>query len=133
MGIRTTLIGVTIDKKAILRRAKPALEKEIENLSEKFSATIRSPIFAWNRSTKRKFTGEVVTSPRDIVDSAQFVKSLRVVWVSEFEAHMIWDKPYAKTIFYGTPTKPSRDFLTPTINSNPYLYFKKERNFVIGS
>ncbi len=133
MGIRTTLIDVQLDKKAILRKAKPALEKEVKNLSERFSETIRSPIFAWNRETKRKFTGEIVTSPRDIVDSEEFVKSLKVVWVSEFEANMIWDKPYSKTIFYGTSKKPPRDFITPTINSNPYSYFKKERDFIIGN
>lgn len=56
---------------------KKAFDKTVEDLKKAFTETIESPIFYYPTKTYRQ-NGEVVTSPRDIVDRGTLRDSLRV-------------------------------------------------------
>jgi hypothetical protein len=127
-GIRAKTIRVSIDYEKIIRKAQPHLKAEVASLESKFSETIKSPVFAWNRKTARK-NGEVVYSPRNIVDEGDFISSLVISWDNPNKAVMTWNVPYARKIMFGTNKIPGRDWITFTMQKDPFIKFKHTRKY----
>lgn len=51
-----------------------AFAQTAHQLGDKFKDSIQDPIWDWDRTTKRK-SGQVVTTPRDIVDTGELLRS----------------------------------------------------------
>lgn len=104
----------------------PQLQNEIAN-----------PQFDWPRATRRK-NGRVVTTPRDIVDTGQFIDSQTEPRVSETDTgvqmQIGWTAPYAAEIFKGSEgggfisyrgaetvgDQPGRNWIKPALEAQPF-------------
>lgn len=102
---------------------------------------IAKPQFDWPRKTRRR-NGQVVGSPRDIVDTGEFIDSQTEPTVSDSEAGVEmtigWTAPYAADIYRGSQgegfissrgfevvgDQPGRDWITPALEQLPFdAYF----------
>lgn len=111
---------------------------------------IAKPQFDWPRKTRRR-NGQVVGTPRDIVDKGKFIDSQTEPAVNETEAGvemMIgWTAPYAADIYRGSQgggfissrgfevvgDQPGRDWITPALEAQPFgSYFVQRWNEIEG-
>lgn len=75
---------------------------------------------AWPNTTRRK-NGEVVSSPRDIVDTGALLQSKRKEQVSNSIVEFIWEDEVAEGVHDGMVTKrgkrlPARPWTEPTLD-----------------
>lgn len=112
---------------------------------------IAKPQFKWPGVTRRR-NGQVVGSPRDIVDTGEFINSQTEPIVSDTEAGvqmMIgWTATYAADIFNGVVGEDfisyagvlktfdgerKRDWITPALEAQPFdAYFVQRWNEIEG-
>lgn len=109
---------VKIDKQKINRILSKAFTEAVEQLVIDSQSTIADDRWEWPRQTKRR-NGDVVGSPRDIVDTAQLFDSL-VVSQQGNKAELTWEAPYAVIAHEGATTKngteiPARRWVDATI------------------
>lgn len=77
-----------------------ALRATVEDIDAAFLAVIDSSIFPWPGLTYRR-NGELVGSPRDIVDTGDFIRSQSFSFLSALLARFVWSVEYAAIILYG--------------------------------
>lgn len=92
-------------------------------IDQQFKEEIKTVQFGWPGPTKRK-NGQVVGSPRDIVDLGGFLRSQRRDRPSATELRFTWNVPYASLILTGYKTKsgsvwPPRNWIKPALEAQP--------------
>ena len=112
---------------------------------------IAKPQFNWPRETRRQ-NGQVVGSPRDIVDKGKFIDSQTEPTVSDSDTRVEmtigWTAPYAAEIYMGSQgggfissrgfevvgDQPGRDWITPALKAQPFdTYFVQRWKELEGS
>jgi hypothetical protein len=88
-------------------------------LFPKFQDSIVQQRYDWPQITIRK-NGQVVTSPRNIVDSGAFKLSQERTMLNATTCLFTWNVPYSSLILTGYTTKagnimPPRDWITPVL------------------
>jgi hypothetical protein len=129
-----TLTNPQFTKKQIERVCVAALESLVEDLAVKFRELIESPVFAWPGATVRQ-SGEVVGSPRNIVDLGNLRDSQETQRLSAAAFRYSWDVLYAAYVFYGYTllngeSRPGRDWITPVIKDALKLFAEEVRKRV---
>lgn len=100
-------------------------------IDQQFKEEIKTVQFTWPtrwpdgtpRRTYRK-NGTIETSPRDIVDLGNFLRSQKRNRLSATELRFVWDAPYASRILTGYVTRrnnvvPGRDWIAPALQAKP--------------
>lgn len=115
-----------LNVKAVRGNLTHAFSKANEQLEPRFRQQFDNPAWAWPRSTLRK-SGQVVSSPRSIVDSGALRDSYtrRTVGVSGVEH--TWDESYASLAHEGGRTKtglsyPARPFTKEPLERLPEMF-----------
>lgn len=121
----------------LMRRVpRRILEDYGDVLGPQLQNEIARPQFDWPRRTRRS-NGQVVESPRDIVDTGRFADSQQEPQISEGEGGVsmaiAWTAPYAADIFFGdeldfvgkdgtiyTFDLPPRDWIKPALDAQPF-------------
>jgi len=89
---------------ATRRRAEKAAERAVEivmgELSAAFQQSFDEVAWSWPRETKR-VNGEVVTSPRNIIDTRTLKDSHRWKMTGRFQATFYWSAEYATAVHEG--------------------------------
>ena len=114
-----TLVNPQATKAAIERILIDALDATVADLAVAFRGLIESAVYAWPNETRRA-NGQIVTSPRDIVDLGTFRDSQRTERLSRAVFQFVWDVQYAIYIYYGYRTRsgqqlPGRDWISPAV------------------
>lgn len=112
---------VKINEKLLTDRTSKAFQKMLPKLDAAFKNTIASNEFPWDGTTKRR-SGEVVSSPRNIIDLGAFANSQSFASIDLTLAVFSWSVAYAIYIFYGYTTRSGRvvegrDWLSATLNN----------------
>jgi hypothetical protein len=89
---------MTLTAEDLAKGLQPAFESKCKKLHTNFRVTIESPIFAWNSVTRRK-SGEIVSDPRDAVDTGKLRDSQTLTFLKPGLAEIKWRVPYAKNVF----------------------------------
>lgn len=100
-------------------------------LAEQLKTEIRSPQFAWPRTTRRQ-NGSTVGSPRNIVDTGAFLASQRDYRPDPLTLVYAWGGPggvtYAGRILRGEGARyPSRDWISIALRRQPLIPFIQAR------
>jgi hypothetical protein len=77
-----------------------SFQELIEEFAQEQVRQIEAIEWPWPRETVRS-TGEVVNSPRNIVDTGALRDSLNIEWISPTEAIYHWDVDYAIYVHQG--------------------------------
>lgn len=117
----STLSGWAANR--IRQRTSRLLQLYRPALADQLKQEIRRPQFAWPRATVRR-NGQIVTSPRDIVDTGAFISSQVDYQPDPLKLLYTWggyDGPvsYAGIILRGKTNYPRRDWITPAVNNLP--------------
>jgi hypothetical protein len=128
------IVNPSATKQAIQRILERALADYCEELALQFRQLIESPIFDWPNTTRRR-NGQVVRSPRDIVDRGDFRDSQRLEYPNPALARFVWDIRYAIYVFYGWTTVsgttlPGRDFISPAIEDFEKAFAEVVKRYV---
>jgi hypothetical protein len=97
-------------------------------IGNQFQQEIRNQQFSWPNETVRK-SGKVVGSPRDIVDTGDFVRSQSPGQSPVYNQLVFeWTAFYALAIFLGYynntfQKQKERDWVTPALRQKPLLDF----------
>lgn len=129
-----TLINPQFTKKAIERICIDALESVVDELAAKFRELIESPVFEWPGTTVRR-SGEVVGSPRNIVDLGNLRDSQDTRRLNPAAFQFVWDVQYAAYVFYGYTlltgaSRPGRDWINPVVRNALKLFAGEVRKRV---
>lgn len=107
-------------------RAFKRLVTEFKNLQIEQLETVK---WSWYRNTKRQ-SGQVVGSPRDIVDTGKLRDSLNITDVNDSHVRYKYDEEYAGLVHQGfdgigkagSPENyPARPWVTTTVDENDLL------------
>jgi len=94
--------------KNITPELKAAIDKGFEKLvtamDKQLTQEIQSVQWDWPRQTKRK-NGSTVSSPRDIVDTGDLMRSQRDFRIGELEHRWVWDVEYSSLVHNGAVLK----------------------------
>jgi len=119
---------VTWDYKKLQQRYTAVLTDVAEDLSPQLKLQFEKEVYAWkgpNFETRRK-NGEVVTEPRNIVDTGALRDSQK--WSIRKATTLLFSwgggfVNYAGAVFFGVPyagaNGPGRDWVTPVLNDYP--------------
>jgi hypothetical protein len=119
-------------------------EKVLEQMGPIYAAEADRQITAvkwfWPNQTVRRFSREVVGSPRDIVDSGQLLRSRQEPQVQKNRLTILWSADYALNVAIGkygsylgagdTPVQPpqvARNWIDATYQALPALQVFAER------
>lgn len=120
-----------------LARLPRILDVYGQALSTQLKEEINTAQFAWPRSTRRS-RGQIVSSPRDIVDTGEFLRSQALASQAPLRVRFTWNPtsaggfPYARSVFTGYVTNrgtivPGRDWMTPAlVRQPPALFFAQQ-------
>jgi hypothetical protein len=123
----------------LMRRVpRRILEDYGDVLGPQLQDEIQKEQFKWPNETRRR-NGRLVSSPRDIVDTSEFLNSQTAPQVSEEGATVTmrigWTAPYAADIFNGvvgddfvnyagtlqtTDPAKARDWIKPALDAQPF-------------
>lgn len=111
----------------IRQRAARVLQLYRPAMAEQLRQEIQRPQFAWPRRTRRR-NGQVVGSPRDIVDTGAFLASQVDYQPDPLKLVFTWggyDGPvtYAGIILRGKTNYPRRDWIRPALDNLPMARF----------
>lgn len=122
---------VTFETKALLAKQQRAWDAANVELEQNFNYEISQPLWNWPRETLRK-SGEVVRSPRSIVDTGELLRSYsrRKQGVGTF-VHS-WDAPHATITYLGWVGRsgavvPARPWGDRPLQALPELFVRKYR------
>jgi hypothetical protein len=73
------------------------VEKQANRLNDEFRNTLNSPLFSWNSTTYRR-NGDIVTDPRNAIDTRKLLESADVHRVTDYHFQIIWNVPYAANV-----------------------------------
>jgi hypothetical protein len=113
-----------------------------QTLGTQLREEINTAQFSWPRATRRS-RGQTVTSPRDIVDTGEFLRSQTLTTAGINRLAFTWNPvspggfPYARPIFTGYTTNrgtvvPGRDWMTPALQHQPMARFFAEQWAALG-
>ena len=110
---------IKINKGKLNKAFAKAFAKTTEELADTCQNAIEADIYDWDRATLRS-NGQVVTSPRDIVDTGQLLNSLEVETGAKTSV-MTWNVDYAVQVHEGYTTragneKPARPWTQVALN-----------------
>jgi len=113
----------------LVQRARFVFGDYCTQLYPKFQESITQQKFEWPQVTIRK-NGQVVTSPRNIVDTGAFKLSQERTMLNATTCLYTWNVPYSSLILTGYTTKtgkimPARDWISPVLKDE----FPMERFF----
>jgi len=113
----------------LVQRARFVFGRYTTEVFPKFQESIEAQKFEWPNVTIRK-NGQVVTSPRNIVDTGAFKASQERTMLNATTALFTWNVPYSSLILTGYTTKtgkrmPARDWIRPVLETE----FPMERYF----
>ena len=103
----------------LAQRARFVFGKYCTELFPRFQDSIVQQRYDWPQITIRS-NGQVVTSPRNIVDSGAFKLSQERTMINATTCLFTWNVPYSSLILTGYRTKkgtqmPARDCITPVL------------------
>jgi hypothetical protein len=91
------IMSFTLDESGLRSLLKGAVEKQANRLNDEFRNTLNSPLFSWNSTTYRR-NGEVVTDPRNAIDTRKLLESAGVHRVNDYRFQIIWDVDYSANV-----------------------------------
>lgn len=95
------MITVTRNLQALARAASDAAQQAVfRELSGRFQQAIRTPAYGWPRNTLRQ-NGQMVGSPRDIVDTGTLLRQQQSPQISGTVATYRWTAPYSPIVHEG--------------------------------
>ena len=106
-------------------------------MDQQLKTEIQTPQFSWPRTTKRR-NGQIVSSPRDIVDLRGLLRSQKRDRPSATQLRFTWDArgkdgfAYAPLVLTGYSTRrgtvvPGRNWIKPALQAVPLdQFFAKE-------
>tara|TARA_B100001057_G_scaffold322397_1_gene322629 strand:+ start:414 stop:836 length:423 start_codon:yes stop_codon:yes gene_type:complete len=86
------------------RAAGIALYEVVPVLDRQFTVEIQTVQWQWPRKTKRE-NGQTVSSPRDIVDTGDLMRSQQNQKIDNFTWRWTWDVEYSKIVHNGAVLK----------------------------
>ncbi|MGB3208664.1 MAG: hypothetical protein WBB28_27055 [Crinalium sp.] len=89
---------------AIYQAVERSLDATAETANTAFKDAIEQPLYEWPRTTVRK-SGEVVSTPRNIVDTGDLRDSQEHQKVDELNHQFSWNVPYAVQVHEGAVLK----------------------------
>ena len=103
----------------LVQRARFVFGKYCTEVFPKFQDSIVQQKFEWPNVTIRK-NGQVVASPRNIVDTGAFKLSQERTMLNATTCLFTWNVPYSSLILTGYTTKtgkqmPARDWIKPVL------------------
>lgn len=87
----------TLNKSGLRSLLTGAVEKQANQLNDEFRNTLDSPIFSWNSTTYRR-NGEVVTDPRNAIDTRKLLESADVHRVNDYHFQIVWGVDYSANV-----------------------------------
>ena len=116
----------------LVQRARFVFGKYCTEVFPKFKESIDSAVYEWPNVTIRQ-NGQVVTSPRNIVDTGAFKQSQERTMLNATTCLFTWNTPYSSLILTGYITKtgqrmPGRDWISPVLQTEFPMarYFEQE-------
>lgn len=113
-------------------RVKNLLQQYSPQIGEQFQTEIKTSQFKWPNQTRRK-SGQLVGSPRDIVDLGTFLRSQTPGKVTGnmktgYALSFTWTAPYALAIYRGYynnkfQKEKARDWIHPALAKTPMSTF----------
>lgn len=95
------MITITRNLQALARAANEAAQRAITaELGTRFQQAIRTPAYGWPRNTLRQ-NGQLVGSPRDIVDTGTLAQQQQAPQISGTQAAYRWTAPYSPYVHEG--------------------------------
>ena len=89
---------------AMKRAAGLALKEIVPVLDRQFTEEIQTVEWGWPGTTKRK-NGNTVSSPRDIIDTGDLMRSQQNQKIDNFTWRWTWDVEYSKIVHNGAVLK----------------------------
>ena len=138
--LRTKVVFTEWEPDKYPARVKNLLQQYAPQLGEQFQTEIKTPQFSWpknpqtgvQQTTQRK-NGQLVGSPRDIVDLGNFLRSQQPGKVignkkSGYALSFTWTAPYALAIYRGYynnrfQKEKARDWIHPALAKTPMSTF----------
>lgn len=103
------MANIKIDTAKINRAIARSMDRTIERTSEAMDYAIDADLYDYPRTTQRK-SGEIVSSPRNLVDLGDLKDSKVVARSSDGNtAEFSWDVPYSIAVHDGYTTKTGKD------------------------
>ena len=125
-------VTIKIDNSALKKQANKALDAYAKALNPVLDKQFTESQWAWPRVTRRR-SGEVVGSPRNIVDSGELLNSKVGPTKGQGNAYIgtrrwVWNSPYASIVKNGFVTStgasvPARDWIKAAMNELPFAAF----------
>lgn len=114
----------TRNLQALAEAANQAARRAIlAELSQRFQDAIRAPVYSWPRNTLRQ-NGQMVGSPRDIVDTGLLARQQQAPQVSGTRAVFRWTAPYSPYVHEGVRLRgggimPARPWTGAVLGTEP--------------
>ena len=89
---------------ALQKASRKALKEVVPELDRQFTEEIQTVKWGWPRETDRK-NGSTVTSPRDIVDMGDLMRSQQNRRINDFHHRWVWDVEYSSVVHNGAVLK----------------------------
>lgn len=128
------IVNPTATKNILERICQDAFDEVLEQLARGFRELIESPVFDWPNTTRRR-NGQVVSTPRDIVDRGDLRDSQQLTKSNPRLASFVWGVRYALYVHQGWTTVsgqelPGRDWTTPVAKQAPDWFVREVRRRV---
>ena len=96
-------------------------ERAMDWADQDFDQQMASEKWQWNENQTRRKNGEIVSSPRDIVDTGDLLQSKQRRQVSRSITEFVWEDDVAELVHDGGRTKtggayPARPWTEPTLD-----------------
>lgn len=106
-----------IDIKSIMRRATNAANEMFDEVESAAKESIQLERYTWPRQTVRS-TGEIVTSPRNKVDTGNLYQQQRLERITPSDALIVNDTDYAMDVYVGVGSDPGSPWLKEAITAS---------------
>jgi hypothetical protein len=97
-------VAANLDLSKLNRAIRDAFDATIEAQAEEFDRALSSDIYEWPRETTRN-NGDIVSSPRDIVDTGTLIDSLVISRKPDGTTQFSWEVDYAAAVHDGATLK----------------------------
>lgn len=87
----------TLDQSGMRSLLGRVVEQQTQRLNEQFRYTLDSPLFSWNSTTYRR-NGDVVTDPRNAIDTRKLLDSADVRRVTDYHFQIVWNVDYSANV-----------------------------------
>jgi hypothetical protein len=105
MTVRVRLQNTSATRRRAERAAERAVEIVMGELSAAFQQSLEEEVWSWPRETRR-VNGEIVSSPRNIIDTGTLKRSHSWKMTGRFQATFRWSAHYATGVHEGAFVAP---------------------------